>query len=54
LRGTASRFRATPMSDFDEMIAAHALALGATIVTDNTRHFERVDGLVLEKWIRSN
>jgi tRNA(fMet)-specific endonuclease VapC len=42
----------TPIGDFDEMIAGHALAIGAVLVTDNTKHFRRVDGLVLENWIR--
>ena len=40
------------IGDFDEMIAAHALALGATLVTDNVRHFSRVSGLKVENWIR--
>lgn len=44
----------TPIGDFDEMIAAHALALEAVLVTDNTRHFQRVEGLALENWIRNN
>jgi tRNA(fMet)-specific endonuclease VapC len=44
----------TPIGDFDEMIAAHALALGAVLVTDNTRHFEQVDGLTIENWVRNN
>lgn len=44
----------TPIGDFDEMIAAHALALGAVLITDNTRHFRMVDGLPLENWIRNN
>lgn len=44
--------RGTPIGDFDEMIAAHALALDAVLVTDNTRHFKRVDGLALENWVR--
>ncbi|MBT9588206.1 type II toxin-antitoxin system VapC family toxin [bacterium] len=39
------------IGDFDEMIAAHALAVGATLVTDNLRHFSRVEGLRLENWI---
>jgi predicted nucleic acid-binding protein len=39
---------------FDEMIAAHALALDAVLVTDNLRHFRMVDGLVIENWIRGN
>ncbi|MCW5221871.1 type II toxin-antitoxin system VapC family toxin [Verminephrobacter aporrectodeae] len=42
-----------PIGDFDEMIAAHALAIGAVLVTDNVRHFSRVPGLMLENWLRS-
>lgn len=42
----------TPIGDFDEMIAAHALAIGAVVVTNNTRHFSRVPGLVIENWLR--
>ena len=44
--------RGEPIGDFDEMIAAHALAVGAVVVTDNTRHFSRISGLVLENWLR--
>lgn len=44
----------TPIGDFDEMIAAHALSLGAVLVTDNTRHFQKVDGLTLENWVRNH
>jgi tRNA(fMet)-specific endonuclease VapC len=36
----------------DELIAAHALSLGAIIVTDNVRHFERVPGLEVQNWLR--
>lgn len=43
----------TPIGDFDEMIGAHALALDAVLVTDNVRHFERVDGLRIENWQRA-
>lgn len=38
----------------DMLIAAHALSIGATIVTDNAREFERVDGLTVENWLRPN
>ncbi len=34
----------------DTLIAAHALALGAILVTHNTREFKRVPGLVVEDW----
>lgn len=35
----------------DLMIAAHALALGAVLVTDNVGEFSRVDGLAVENWL---
>lgn len=34
----------------DLLLACQALALDATMVTNNTREFERVDGLMLENW----
>jgi tRNA(fMet)-specific endonuclease VapC len=34
----------------DLFIAAHARALGMTLVTNNTAEFERVSGLALENW----
>lgn len=41
-----------PIGSMDMLIAAHALALGATLVTNNTRHFARVAGLTVENWIQ--
>jgi tRNA(fMet)-specific endonuclease VapC len=35
----------------DLMIAAHALSLGAKIVTNNTKDFERIKGLAIENWV---
>jgi tRNA(fMet)-specific endonuclease VapC len=35
----------------DLLLACQALALDATMVTNNTREFERVDGLKLENWV---
>lgn len=35
----------------DLFIAAHALSLGATVVTNNEREFARVPGLVVENWL---
>lgn len=35
----------------DMLIAAHALALDATLVTNNTKEFERVPHLKVENWI---
>jgi tRNA(fMet)-specific endonuclease VapC len=40
-----------PIGYSDLLIAAHALALGATMVTDNMREFERVPGLAVENWL---
>jgi tRNA(fMet)-specific endonuclease VapC len=39
-----------PIGEMDMMIAAHALALGAVLVTNNTRHYERVPGLATVNW----
>ncbi|MBC7542385.1 MAG: type II toxin-antitoxin system VapC family toxin [Candidatus Sericytochromatia bacterium] len=41
----------TPVGGMDMMIGAHALALGATLVTNNVRHFECMPGLQLENWV---
>ncbi len=35
----------------DLLIAAHAYALGATIVTANEREFRRIRGLQVENWL---
>ncbi len=42
----------TPIGGNDLLIAAHAKALGFTVVTDNEREFGRVDGLTCENWLR--
>lgn len=44
------RKRGTPIGDFDVLIAAHAVSLGCTMVTNNVRHFARVPGLKVENW----
>lgn len=35
----------------DLWIAAHALAAGLTLVTNNEREFRRIDGLAVENWV---
>lgn len=40
-----------PIGMNDLLIAAHARALGLTLVTDNAREFGRVRGLVVENWL---
>jgi tRNA(fMet)-specific endonuclease VapC len=40
-----------PIGELDRMIAAHAVAAEAVLVTNNTRHYERIaQPLTLENW----
>ena len=39
-----------PIGHNDLLIAAHARALGATLITNNTGEFTRVPDLVIENW----
>jgi tRNA(fMet)-specific endonuclease VapC len=41
----------TPIGNNDLWIAAHALDLGVTLVSNNTREFERVPKLKLDNWV---
>lgn len=41
----------TPIGGNDLWIAAHALSQDLTLVTNNTREFERVPGLRVENWV---
>lgn len=38
------------LDDFDLIIASCAMAHNLTLVTNNTKHFERIDGLKLANW----
>ncbi len=40
-----------PIGSYDSLIAGQALARSLTLVTNNTREFERVDGLKIEDWL---
>ena len=40
----------TPIGPYDILIAGQALRHGATLVTANTREFDRVPGLKVEDW----
>ena len=42
--------RGTPIGANDLLIAAHAKSRDLVLVTNNTREFERVEGLQLEDW----
>ena len=41
----------TPIGPFDTRIGAHALSLGAVLVTHNTREYRRISGLAVEDWL---
>lgn len=43
--------RGRPIGPLDTMIAAHALSLGATLVTNNLREFGRVPDIAVENWM---
>ena len=43
--------KGTPIGSLDLMIGAHALSLGATLATNNTREFSRIKGLTVVDWL---
>ncbi len=43
--------RGEPIGTFDTQIAAQALSLDVTLVTNNAKHFQRVAGLKTENWV---
>ena len=43
--------RGQSIGQFDLLIAAHAVAQNATLVTNNTREFSRVPALSIEDWL---
>ena len=47
----ALRVSGQPIGELDLLIGAHALHAGLTLVTNNTREFERIEGLKLENWV---
>ena len=50
LRATLEK-QGTSIGSLDTMIGAHALSLNVTLVTNNTREFNRIAGLKLVDWI---
>jgi tRNA(fMet)-specific endonuclease VapC len=42
--------RGVPIGPHDMLIAAHALSIGVTLVSSNTKEFRRVKGLLAENW----
>ncbi len=41
----------TPIGALDTLIAAHAMSLGLTLVTNNLKEFQRIPGLSVENWV---
>ncbi len=41
------------LDDFDLVIAATAITIGYRLVTNNERHFARIEGLRLESWAQA-
>lgn len=40
----------TPVADFDLLIASVAITENLTLVTNNTRHYQRIPNLILDNW----
>jgi tRNA(fMet)-specific endonuclease VapC len=47
---SALKPNAQPIGHYDTLLAGHALALGAVLVTNNLAELARVPGLVVEDW----
>jgi tRNA(fMet)-specific endonuclease VapC len=46
--------RGTPIGSLDTLIAAHALSLDVTLVTNNEREFRRLSGLKVANWVAND
>ncbi len=44
------RAQGTPIGDFDVIIAATAMGLESELVTTNSRHFQKVEGLAIDDY----
>ena len=42
----------TPIGSLDMLIAAHALSIGCTLVTNNEKEFGRIPNLKIENWVK--
>ena len=45
-----SRKNGKPIEDTDILVAAFCIVNNYTLVTNNVKHFEDVDGLIFKKW----
>jgi predicted nucleic acid-binding protein len=41
-----------PLDDFDLILASTALSYNLILVTNNEKHFQRIDGLKIENWLK--
>lgn len=41
----------TPIDDFDLLIACSAIVSNSILVTDNVKHFAKVENITIENWI---
>ena len=41
----------TTIGSLDMLIAAHALSIACTLVTNNTKEFSRIPNLKIENWV---
>lgn len=51
LRKTRLRAAGVMIDEFDLLIAATALSGDYVLVTDNVKHFQRIEGLHIENWV---
>ena len=47
---TQLKRQGAPIGANDLLIAAHAKSRGLTLITNNTKEFERIEGLSIENW----
>ncbi|MEN9517965.1 MAG: hypothetical protein RLZZ381_553 [Cyanobacteriota bacterium] len=50
IRATLAK-QGTPIGSLDTLIAAHALSLKVTLITNNLKEFSRVPNLKLDNWV---
>ena len=48
------RSKGTIIEDFDILIASIATSNNCILVTNNTEHFERIEGLKVQNWLNKN
>ena len=44
--------QSTPVGSLDMLIAAHALSISCTLVTNNEKEFTRIPDLKIENWVK--